>query len=351
MVRKAKTNSNAVKRPVDAVQRRGDRTNYILMGVYSAVILFGLVVPVVRGVLRLHEMLTSPEGVRVLAEAKASGEPLIDAGDVRFLVILGLWLLFMATPAFVAIVNLVSVIRRQMNYARVSVPGYMERLLDGEADEQSTRTLRRIIDELELVTVKCPNCGDKVVTSPDSTPKCPSCMERFDASTAERVFAGVTNVSQKIADRVTQSVQSVPHGAPAGAPAVPGVSPANVPAPGPVAAASGFSGAPQPPAAPSPMGVPLPPRPQPGGGVRSAGDVQVLVTCPNCGDITVVSVDDARPRCRDCGLPLPPDAVRQAYQTHRTGSVIRACDMCMAPVEVIPGTVATCPRCGWAVKG
>lgn len=181
----------SLNRPADATQRRGTAENIILMVVYTAIILFALVIPAVQVLTRFFQILFAPETAEVMAEMKANGEPLIDSNGIRTLGYLGVFLLFMALPSILAIVNLVSVIKRQINYARCGSAQYMTNLLDGQADEQSTQTLRRVVDELNLVAVECPNCGDKVITAPDSRPKCPSCMERFDAITARRVSVAV----------------------------------------------------------------------------------------------------------------------------------------------------------------
>lgn len=265
-----------LKSPADATQRRGTAENIILMVVYTAVILFALVIPAVQVLTRFFQILFAPETAEVIAEMKANGEPLIDPSSVKVLGYLGVFLLFMTLPSILAIVNLVSVIKRQINYARCGSEQYMTNLLDGQAGEQSTQTLRRIADELNLVAVACPNCGDKVITAPDSRPKCPSCMERFNAATAQRISAAVLDnpaapseatAQEDRSDKAAVSQQPVaasgavpPQGAPVQVPMPAGSFTSNpIPAPDGGVASGGHT-VPRPggPAMPS---VPLPPRP------------------------------------------------------------------------------------------
>lgn len=101
--------------------------------------------------------------------------------------------IFNIVPIVLGGFSLQAVINRQMNRIRCGSSKYMNDLIQGRGNRLTCQTLGRLRSELDLIAVKCPNCGETVLTTPGANPKCPSCGSAFDPRTAERQNIEIVN--------------------------------------------------------------------------------------------------------------------------------------------------------------
>lgn len=113
--------------------------------------------------------------------------------DPRFSVLFLMVSIFNIIPIILGGFSLQAVINRQMNRIRCGSSQYMNDLVHGRGDKLTRQTLDRLRNELDLMAVKCPNCGETVLTTLSASPKCPSCGSAFDPKTAERQNIEIVN--------------------------------------------------------------------------------------------------------------------------------------------------------------